>query len=87
MSGLAEQRPARAKYLDWLDTTAARLEGEANEAEALATGQVVFGGGSRSQQFRSLDLVKTKRDRAAGYRRRAHELRTEELRKHQRTAR
>lgn len=81
MTDLPARRPALAKHLDWLDNTAARLEREADETESMATGQVVFGGGSRSQHFRSLDLVKTKRDRAAGYRQRAYELRNEELKK------
>lgn len=78
MTGTLANRPALAKYLAWLNDTADRLESEAREAEALATGRATSGSLSQRYYFAALDLIERKRRRAIEYRRKALKLRIEE---------
>lgn len=78
MTGALTNRPALATHLAWLNDTADRLEGEAREAEALATGRATSGSLSQRHYFAALDLIASKRSRATDYRRKALKLRIEE---------
>lgn len=76
-----EDRPAFAEHLDWLESTADRLEKEATEDEALATGRAISGSLQGRLYFNAADRAEEKRNRAAEYRRKAMNLRIEETKR------
>lgn len=67
-----------SSYADWLETTAAELERQADEDEALAIGRGMTGHGARF----SFDAL----ERAEAKRARVHEYRSEARQQRRRTA-